>query len=184
MEAIEQIYRDTLPTHRKYIKRLTKYVEVLMEKGRFLEAKYYFEKLLLVSPSHVNSIRLGYTLSIHLFDRDGVLKYDKFFMDKKISTTDLYWLRLKFYISINNKKKCEEYCVELLKNGIDNSKLSTVIEACINSNSYKPIPLLIQYVKKNKFTLNPRIERKIKLIAINQLANSIIRLNNEKILSS
>jgi len=179
LELVEKKYRDTPEGHKKYAKRLTDYLNFLIQKERFLEAKYFFDFLYKVKPNHARTIRLGYTLSISLFDKDGVRNFDKLLYDSKPSENELTWFRLKYYYSVNDRKNFEECCESLLaKNSLKDKQLNTIIEICLRQESYEISINLIKYLSRNGLSLNDPGSRKIKNIVIKKLIGYISKVKN------
>ncbi|MDM1717459.1 hypothetical protein [Thiopseudomonas alkaliphila] len=176
MEVVERKYRDTPIDNKKYAKRLTEYIDFLASNGKILEAKYHFRNLYEVKPNHAKTIRLGYSLSIASFDNEGVRKFDKKLYDSKPKDTEIYWFRLKYYLSVNNYKGCEDCCDFLLSKSITNEYLATIIEACINIKSYVIVAHLIKYLKKERLTLSDMVIKQAKKIALQKFVNSLVKV--------
>lgn len=176
MDIIEKKYRNTPEGNKKYVKRLTDYINILLSKGRVLEAKYYFDKLYLLKPDHVKTILLGYKLSIKLFNTNDVSKFDKKLYNLKRSEEELVWFRLQYYYSVNNKKFAEECASYLLsKNTLKPEVFQSIFEICINIESYEVVPYLIKYMENNKLIFNERVGHRIKRIAIKKLIECFSR---------
>jgi hypothetical protein len=173
LEVLESKYRDTPTGSKKYVKRITEYINFLVSHGKIVEAKYYFINLYAVKPNHIKTIRLGYSLSITTFDNEGVRKFDKMLYDSKPNDIELYWFRLKYYLSVNNHKGCEECCEFLLSKETTHKYLSTIIEACLNLESYKIAVYLIKYLNKERLKLTDQGSNEIKKIVIRRLASSL-----------
>ena len=176
MDAIEKNFRDTPIDSKKYAKRLTIFIDYLVKNGKLLEAKYYFKKLSDKKPNHEKTIRLGYSLSIATFDNDGVRKFDKLLYDSKPKDVEIFWFRLKYYLSVNNHKDCEECCEFLLSKRIEIKYLNTIIEACLNLKNYNIAITLIKYLEKEKLTLNSFGMQHIKKLALERLVISIVKV--------
>lgn len=173
MEVVEKKYRDTPKNTKKYAKRLTDYISFLVSKGRTLEAKYFFRILQDEKPTHAKTIRLGYSISIATFDNEGVRVFDKLLYDSKPSETEICWYRLKYYLSVNNYKGCEETCVFLLSKSLKSEQINTIYEACLNLKSYVIAQSLLRYLKKEKLIFNNAGTREIKRILIQRLVDVI-----------
>lgn len=178
MELVEKKYRDTPEGNKKKTKSLTDYISFLILKGRILEAKYFFDPLYEVKPNHAKTIRLGYALSISLFDNAGVKKFDKLLYDSKPSGSELAWFRLRYYHSVNNHKGCEDSCYHLFSKKINNEYLRTIIEICINKNSYVISKNLIRYLDKKRFKLSDPGNKQIKKIILQRFIEIIVKVKN------
>lgn len=173
MEIIEKKYRETPVGHNKYVKRLTTYINDLVSKGRIIEAKHFFCLLYEKKPSHDKTIRLGYSLSIASFDNVGVKKFDKKLYDSKPLDIELTWFRLKYYLSVNNRKHCEDSCALLLSKTIKKEYLDTIIEACMNQSNYVIAVHLVRHFEKNRLKLSDKGNKRIKKIVLQRLLDSI-----------
>lgn len=173
MEEIERNYRDTATTSRKHPKRLTEYVNELVTRGRYLEANYFFSKLCEISPHHEKTIRLGYAISIALFDNDGVWKYDNLLTDSKPDINELLWYRLRYYQSQNNILNCEAVCIEMLENSLSNEYLSAILEVCLERKRYSIAEPLARHLVKNQLTLKPPMSNWLKQITIERLIETL-----------
>ncbi len=178
MELVEKKYRDTPEGHKKYAKRLTDYLSSLVLKERFLEAMHLFDHLYKVKPNHAKTIRLGYALSISLFDKEGVRKFDKLLYDSKPSENELTWFRLKYYYSVNDRKNIEECCELLLANRLNDKQLDTVIEICLTKKSYEISADLIKYLNRENLRLSDSGSKRIRNTIIQKLTESIYKVKN------
>lgn len=169
MEETEKNYRATPITSRKYPKRLTDYVTDLVKRGRHLEAKHFFLELCKVSPHHDKTIRLGYTIAIATFDNDGVLKYDKLLVDSAPDATEVLWFQLRYYQSQNNISACETVSCDLLERRLNHDHLTTIIEVCIERQSYVIADSLTLHLFKNRLALAPQVSNWLKQIVITRL---------------
>ncbi len=169
MEVVERRFRDTPKENKKYIKRLIEYISFLIFKGRVIEAKHFFHVLYKHKPHHARTIRLGYSLSIASFDNEGVRQFDRLLYDSKPKDIELYFFRLKYYISVNNLKNIEECCVFLLSKGLKKEQLNIVIEVCFNFESYVVASNLVKYLQKERLKLNDDGHEKIKRICLQRL---------------
>lgn len=175
MEDSESVYRATAKTSRKYPKRLTKYIDGLVAVGRVLEARHFFLDLCKSGNNHHEVIRLGYTIAIATFDNDWVYKYDRLLADSTNDSSEVYWYRLRYYHSRNNIAACENASCELLKLQLNRDKLSTVIEVCMERESYVIAEALTRYLSKNHLALAPRSNKRLKQIVMARLTLSIQR---------
>lgn len=175
MEQSERIYRATAKTSRKYPKRLTDYIDTLVEGGRLLEAKHFFLELCQLGPNHPKTIRLGYAIAIATFDNDWVYKYDKLLANSTKDSSEVHWYRLRYYHSRNNVTACENTSCELLKGQLSTDRLSTIIEVCMARRSYAIAQSLAWYLAKNNVMLTPRYYKWLKQIVITRLTHSIQR---------
>ncbi|MFK3942929.1 hypothetical protein ACI2KC_14800 [Pseudomonas monteilii] len=175
LEDREKIYRSTAKHNRKYLKKLTEYVQDLVSRGRLLEARYFFLDLSQISPSHPKTIRLGYAIAIATFDNDWVLKYDKLLVDSGGAVNEVNCYRLQYYHSRNNLASCEDTCCALLESKLSLDQLSTVIEVCRLRKSYVVACSLASYLVENKLKLKPDHDKWLRQIVITKLANCIGR---------
>ena len=175
MEQSEKIYRATARTSRKYPKRLTDYIDTLVEGGRWLEAKHFFLDLCQLGLNHPKTIRLGYTIAIATFDNDWVYKYDGLLTSSTKDSSEVHWYRLRYYHSRNNITACENTSCELLKGHLGIDRVSTIIEVCIARRSYAIALPLAKYLSKNHIILTPRYTKQLMQIVITRLTHSIQR---------
>lgn len=173
MELIEKKFRDTPEQHNKYAKRLTEYINFLIQKERFIESKYFFKILYKIKRNHPITIRLGYSLSISLFDSTGVQEFDALLYRSKPLETELVYFRLKYYYSTNDYKNCVECCEFLFSRKLNKEQLDTIIEICLNQKSYAISNYLIKYIVKEKIRLSDQGNKLIKNILIQKLADVI-----------
>ncbi len=173
LEDTERNYRDTLATNRKYPKRLTEYVSALVKCGRYLEASYFFLELCKISPHHEKTIRLGYTIAIASFDNDGILKYDKLLTDSDPDISELLWFRLRYYQSQNNIFYCVTVSRELLEKRLNPEYLSTILEICIERQSYAIAEPLARYLAKHQLAIAPPMSNWFKQIIIAKLIETL-----------
>lgn len=176
LEALEKEYRETTLNSKKYAVRLTNYIDGLLLKGRVIEAKYYFKKLIEAKPNHLRTIKLGYSISISSFDNEGVRKFDSQLYQSRPSKTEISWFRLKYYISVNNIRDVESHCEFLLSQKLNREQLNTILDVCINSKNYFIVSKLCDYLKRNKMRLEGSGVISIKKIALQQLANTLTKV--------
>ena len=172
MENSERHYRDTPITNRKYLKRLTDYINKLLESGRNLEAHHFFLELCKENPLHEKTIRLGYNIAISLFDYDGISKYDKLLVDSAPDISELLWFQLRCYHSLNNISACERVSCELLEHIKNKNYLPTIIEVCIERKSYVIAESLVRYLAKNRISLRPPTDKWLQQIIITKLLDT------------
>lgn len=176
MEIVERRYRDTTKENKEYTRRLAEYIDFLRCKGRILEAKYFFS---LFDEEVINNpaiIRLGYSLSIASFDREGVIKFDELLRKSMPSNIELCCFHLEYYISVNDLENCEKTSEFLLSNFLPKECLDIVIEACINLQSYSITANLAKYLEKVGLEIDSLNAKEIKKIAYQRLVKSIERL--------
>lgn len=176
MEAIEKKYRDTPVDNKKYAKRLSDFIDFLFSNGKVIEAKYHFEKLCNVKQKHSRTIRLGYLLSIATFDNDGIRKFDKLLYDTNPNDIEILWFRLKYYLSVNDNRNCENCCTTLLSRTLEKECLTTIIEACFNLKSYVIASNLIRYLEKEKIKLSEIGNKNLKAIVLEKLINELLKV--------
>lgn len=183
MELIERRYRDTPRGKKRYAKRLTEYISHLVLKGRILEAKHFFHSLYEDKPNHVITIRLGYSLSIASFDSEGVRKFDKLLLDSNTKEAELNWFRLKYYLSVNDRKNCESSCGFLLSTTIKLEYLDAILEACVHQGSYAIVVNSIKYLEKENRALSGSVIQKIKNIALQRFVENLEKIRYGKVSS-
>ncbi|MDZ4298793.1 MAG: hypothetical protein U0998_05985 [Moraxellaceae bacterium] len=176
MEIVEKKYRDTSIDNKKYALRLTNFIEYLLSNGKIIEAKHYFRSLLEAKLNHARTIRLGYLLSIATFDNEGVRKFDELLYKSKPKDIEIYWFRLKYYLSVNDYKNCEDCCTLLLSKPIKKEYLKTVIEACLRLNNYVIASQLVKYLKKEKIILSEIGNKNLKKIILEKLINELLKV--------
>lgn len=175
MEAVEKRYRDTPIDNKKYAKRLTDFIDFLVLSGKVIEAKYHFKNLCEAKPNHARTIRLGYLLSIATFDNEGVRKFDKLLYDSKPKEVEIYWFRLRYYLSVNDYKNCEDCCTFLLSKPIENEYLRIIIEACLNLKSYAIASQLIKHLEKGKMTLSGIGNQRLRKIVLERFVSDLVK---------
>lgn len=175
MEQSEKIYRATAKTNRKYLKRLSDYIDALVKLGRFLEARHFFLELCKLGPNHLRTIRLGYTIAIATFDKGWVNRYDKLLFESTKDGKEVNWYRLQYYQSQNNVAACEATSCELLKNILNAEQLSAVIKVCIAQNSYVIAESLAMHLLNHRITLISQYNDLLKQIVIARLVCSLQR---------
>lgn len=176
MDIVEKKFRDTPRGSKKYAKRLAEYINFLFLKGRVLEAKHFFHSLYEYKPNHARTIRLGYSLSIATFDNEGVRRFDSLLYDSKPTDIELYWFRLRYYISVNNRAACEECCGFLLSKPMKAEYLNTIFEACMHQESYSIALNIIKYLKREKLALNDSGNKQIKKIVLQRFVEILINI--------
>lgn len=175
MELIEKKFRDTPSDHKKYLKRLSDYVKYLIEKGRILEAKYFFNKMQEVKPSHIKTIILGYELAIKTFDNESVVLFDRALYDSKHDEELLLRMRLKYYYSVNNEKQFTDLVEYLLfERTIKTETFHLIGELVITQNNYKPISVLVRYLKSKKRILHKQVEGQVRRVVLQKLVDTIV----------
>ncbi|MBP6863410.1 MAG: hypothetical protein KBC57_13770 [Neisseriaceae bacterium] len=176
-------YREVHSNNRKYKKRLTRLISALYENGRYLEAKYYFAKLELLSNDHPRVIDLGYKLSIALFDVSGVVKYDDALSKSKCKEIDLWSLRLKYFYVTNSKNGIVEYSCLLLSERLDDNTLNMIISFVIDLDEYVVTSKIIDYMRKYKYKyeLKQGVVSKFQQTLLQRLLINISGLKNAKL---
>ncbi|HHX8554620.1 TPA: hypothetical protein ACVO14_002406 [Vibrio alginolyticus] len=174
MEVIEKKLRDTPKDHRKYLKRLSEYIRYLIENGRILEAKHFFNKLQEVKPSHIKTIILGYELAIKTFDNESVVLFDRALYDSKHDEELLLRMRLKYYYSVNNEKQFTSLVEYLLfEKTIKTETFHLIGELIIAQNTYKPISTLVNYLKSKKRMLHKQVEGQVRRVVLQKLVDTL-----------
>lgn len=175
LELIEKKFRDTPFGHKKYLKRLNDFINYLIENGRILEAKHFFDEMQQSKPNHIKTIVQGYELAIKTFDNNSVVLFDRALYESKHDEEKLLTLRLKYYYSVNNEKLFASLVDYLLFERVIKPKtFHRIGELVINQNSYKPIATLICYLKSNGKVLHKQIEGKIRRVVIQKLVDTIV----------
>lgn len=170
MELVEQKYRNTAKSNKKYVKRLTEFVSSLLDADRVLEARFYFKELVGVSPDHLKTVILGYKLSIRTFDSKGVSCYDEKLMNFKQNKEKLLLLRLQYYYSVNDQGSFEDCALSLLsEQHLELETLQSISGFSRNFSTYNLISGLGQYLSLNKMIFHPSVEKQFKKIVIYKL---------------
>lgn len=177
LDLIEKKYRETPKENRKYVKRLSDFIRDLMDKGRIIESKYYFSELMELKPDHIQTHVLGYKLSIKTFDNHGVAYFDELLSQQRYREELLLCLRLQYYYSVNDMSKfSESACYMLTKKNLDKESLETIFQLVISQHCYEPIAKLCHYLKRDRKYLNKQAENKVKCIALQRLADSLVEI--------
>ncbi len=175
LELIEKKFRDTPFGHKKYLKRLNDYISYLIENGRILEAKYFFNEMQEAKPNHIKTIVQGYELAIKTFDNNSVVLFDRALYESKQDEEKLLTLRLKYYYSVNNEKLFASLVEYLLFERVVKPKTFHLIgELVITQNSYKPIATLIRYLKSNGKVLHKQVEGQVRRIVMQKLVDTLV----------
>lgn len=178
LELAEKKFRDTPVGHKKYHKRLIDYINLLISKSRVIEAKHYFSILEYLKPSHHSVMRIGYFISISLFDKVGVEKYDRLFVMSKTNEVEIFYFRLMYYLSVNNLKNCEDCSVFILSKKFNQKQLDIIMQACFNLNSYVIARAITVLIRKKKVFLNEQGIHRLKRVLLQHLANKIMETKN------
>lgn len=176
MEDLEKKFRFTPLEHKKYPKRLSEYISFLIDKGRILEAKYYFQMLIKLRPDNLKANILGYELSIKSFDSEGVVRFDKFLLDNSKRIVDVQILQLEYYYSVNNVKGFSFVLERILLTRLKPDVLNKVIGLVVTFESYVSMTMLLSYLKKNKLKLNANAEARIKKVAVQEFTDTLVRI--------
>jgi hypothetical protein len=178
LDIIEKQFRDTPASHKKYLLRLTNYIEHLLKNKRIVEAKFYFEKIPENKKQKLNIIHLGYELAIRTFDKASILYFDKLLYQHKKNDIDLSYYRLKFYLSNNDIRNCEFEAKRLLSHTLDIDSLNLIIETFFITKDYKIAIHISNYIKNKKIQLHVKVINEMKRALLVHLMNTIIRRNN------
>lgn len=174
MELIEKQLRNTPSGHKKYLKRLSDYVKYLSENGRILEAKYFFSEINKLKPNHIKTIILGYELAIKTFDNESVIFFDRALYDTEVDKEILLVMRVKYYYSVNDEKEFTQLIEHLLFGfKVKKITLELIVELVINQNSYKPISILLRYLKDKSLLLNKQTEGAVRWIVLQKLVDTL-----------
>lgn len=179
LEDIADKYFNTDSSSRNYAKRLTKLITFLISKGRFIEARFYFNQLEKMNSKNIISICLGYKLAITLFDNDGVLKYDKLLYSNGKSESELEWYRLQYYYSVNNIPqiiKCFKFL--LSKHNLERDYIETILQVAWNIHNYELAIMVHRYVMKNRLQLTAQMDKLIRNIVLENLRDSLVMYKN------
>lgn len=170
MELAEKQYRATKKSNKKYAKRLTVFINTLLDKGHILESHHHFKELSTISPDHIKTILIGYKLSIRMFDSSGVSYYDKRLYELNCNEETLLRLRLQYYNSVNDKASAEDCAILLLsKKHIKLETLRDISDFAKHHESYDFISSFGKYLKLNQMTFHPSIEKQFKQFVIYKL---------------
>ena len=170
MELAEKQYRETEKSNKKYAKRLTVFVNYLLDKDHVLESNHHFKELSTLSPNHIKTILIGYKLSIRMFDSSGVSYYDKRLYELNCNEETLLRLRLQYYHSVNDKESAEGCAILLLsKKNIQLETLRDISDFAQHHKSYDFISSFGKYLCLNQMTFHPSIEKRFKQFVISKL---------------
>ncbi|MBF4397982.1 hypothetical protein, partial [Vibrio anguillarum] len=165
---------QSMKDHKKYLKRLSEYIGCLIENGRILEAKHFFNKMQEVKPSHIKTIVLGYELAIKTFDNESVVLFDRALYDSKHDEELLLRMRLKYYYSVNNEKHFTGLVEYLLfERTIKTETFHLIGELVITQNTYKPISILVNYLKSKKRLLHKQVEGQVRRVVLQKLVDTL-----------
>lgn len=172
MEAIEKKFRDTPLNHKKYVKRLSEYITVLLEQGRILESQFYFLELERLKPNHERTGTLGYELAIKTFNNEGVLKFDTLLAQQKLNEQKLLCLRLKYYYSVHNANAFDQIAEYMFENlQLKPESLKVMFPMVLQQKRYRSIVALCLYLKKNKKVLNASAESSVRKVILQRLVD-------------
>lgn len=178
MEIIENKFRETPSSHKKYVKRLSEYIVSLLKRGRIIESKFYFLELELLKPSHEKTCILGYELAIKTFDNEAVLRFDISLVNMGFNEEKLFCLRLMYYYSVRNKSSFNHLAVDLLKsNKLKNDSLKLIIPMVLHQKSYESIVALCAYLERDKKELIASFEKETRKVVLQKLVDVIHKVN-------
>lgn len=153
LEDSEKLFLSVNDKHRRYIKYLNDYIVALVERSRFIEAKYYFEILFAHKAKSKEANVLGYKIAIRMFDFPAVQRFNNFLLYSNFDKQELLCLRLEFYYTINSRD-FNSLAVALLEQyTLKFSVLQTLIELVMDRDpveSRKIIPVIYKYLLKHK----------------------------------
>ncbi|MBF4247720.1 hypothetical protein EA004_22500, partial [Vibrio anguillarum] len=139
-----------------------------------LEAKHFFNKMQEVKPSHIKTIVLGYELAIKTFDNESVVLFDRALYDSKHDEELLLRMRLKYYYSVNNEKHFTGLVEYLLfERTIKTETFHLIGELVITQNTYKPISILVNYLKSKKRLLHKQVEGQVRRVVLQKLVDTL-----------
>lgn len=177
-DALEK-YLATNSSSKNYAKKLTKLINLLILKGRFLEARFYLDQLEQTHGGNIISIRLGYKLAIVLFDNQKVIKYDELLYLNKKTDVELEWYRLQYYYSVNNIPRIKESYNFLLSNScLMQNHIKTILEVVWNTQDYELTVMLHKYAIKNKLRFDNQMDKLIRNVVLENLRNSLVMCKN------
>lgn len=177
MEDIEARYRKTKVTHKKYRIRLSKFIDALLKKERYIEAQYYFSELMNMTGMTVQTAEIGYQVALRCFDSEKAAIFDDA-LQNKISVDTLLFYRLQYYYSFNRKILFIDTLRELLTYKISEPILEKVFSLVMINAEYISLKLIIFYLIKNNKILNDKADRHAKIVAIQELVNLLSRRIN------
>ena len=167
------------PSSRNYAKKLTKLIDLLISKGRFLEARLYLDQLEKTHSGNRIPVCFGYKLAIALFDNKRVIHYDKLLILKRINDFELEWYRLQYYYSVNNILRIRESSKFLLSNScLERNHIETILEVICNTHDYELTVMFHRYTIKKKIHLNDQMDKLIRNIVLKNLRDSLVMYKN------
>ena len=179
MHIVEKKYRDTPQNNRKYVKRLSDYINILLENGRVLEAKYHFSELLALKPDNVKTHVIGYKIAIKTFDSKQVGELDKLLVAQKYKEQSLHCLRLQYYYSVNNQKCFRELVIYMLANPpLSETSLDLIAPLVLQQRDYRAIQTLCNYLKSINKHLNKAAENKVRKVVLQRLVDSLVEVSS------
>lgn len=180
--CLEDIFDKQLSSKlsdRNYAKKLTKLITFFVSKGRFLEARFYLDKLEKTHSVNIISIRLGYKLAIALFDNKRVGYYDKLLCSKIKNNSELEWYRLQYYYSVNNIPQIRNSSKLLLSNNnLERQYIETILQVTWNIDDYELTVMVHAYAMKKRFHLTAQMTKVIRSRVLEKLRNLLVIYKN------
>ncbi|WP_045392172.1 hypothetical protein [Vibrio rotiferianus] len=176
---LEKQVRDTDTKHKKKSLRLTKLVDYLLEKERYLEAKFYFEQLFKLKPDSLSTAILGMKVSTATFDSHRARQFNETLFKLKYDSEKHRLLLLSYFYAVHDISKCIEV-FDLLsqQNKLSNETIDKMYDITVNNTNYALLAVLLKILKRNKKVLNNRGSNHLRPIAITELLNTIVRVAN------
>ncbi|WP_455844624.1 hypothetical protein [Pantoea agglomerans] len=177
-EVIESDFFKTDKKHGKFIKRISKYIRSLMDRGRISEASYYYDILYEMKRDNKETVVLGYGLAIRKFDYRAMQRFDNYLVSTKCDPKIIFLLRLDYYYITSNLNNFAGVACSLLKDyRLNVDELNSLVECTISLNAKKVIPSLYSYLKRMKLTPSEQLNSKCKSMMIESFVDTLRLVN-------
>lgn len=175
----ENDFRNTPPDGKKYIKRLSKYINSLIDNGRLCEASYYFNLLQLAKKNSKEVNALGYKLAIRNFDHKSAKEFDSFLRKNNYNVQALLTLELEFFYSTDNFNSFTIIALSLLdEKKLNDQNLIILIELTLRLKAAHLIPNIYRKIINKGNKLTSQTESEFKKLSILHLLNTIARIKS------
>ncbi|MBF4354512.1 hypothetical protein EAY36_25045 [Vibrio anguillarum] len=100
--------------------------------------------------------------------------FDRALYDSKHDEELLLRMRLKYYYSVNNEKHFTGLVEYLLfERTIKTETFHLIGELVITQNTYKPISILVNYLKSKKRLLHKQVEGQVRRVVLQKLVDTL-----------
>ncbi|TOK51393.1 hypothetical protein CGI17_22785 [Vibrio parahaemolyticus] len=98
--------------------------------------------------------------------------FDRALYDSKHNEELLLKMRLKYYYSVNNEKQFTSLVEYLLfERTVKTETFHLIGELVITQNTYKPISVLVRYLKSKKRALHKQVEGQVRRVVLQKLVD-------------